>query len=180
MYEHRVRNDEEKFTKNDVLSVSGDFGIVNQIKFLGRSYAGESVKNYHVVHTGDIVYTKSPLKSNPYGIIKVNKGDAGIVSTLYAVYSCKASLNGEYLDYYFQLDDNTNRYLRPLVHKGAKNDMKINNEHVLSDKILICSINEQDKIVEFMKVIDKKIKNEEKKLSSLNEYKKGLLQQMFV
>ena len=180
LYEHRVRNDEEKFTKNDVLSVSGDFGIVNQIKFLGRSYAGESVKNYHVVHTGDIVYTKSPLKSNPYGIIKVNKGDAGIVSTLYAVYSCKASLNGEYLDYYFQLDDNTNRYLRPLVHKGAKNDMKINNEHVLSDKILICSINEQDKIVEFMKVIDKKIKNEEKKLSSLNEYKKGLLQQMFI
>ena len=180
LYEHRVRNDEEKFTKNDVLSVSGDFGIVNQIKFLGRSYAGESVKNYHVVHTGDIVYTKSPLKSNPYGIIKVNKGDAGIVSTLYAVYSCKASLNGEYLDYYFQLDDNTNRYLRPLVHKGAKNDMKINNEYVLSDKILICSINEQDKIVEFMKVIDKKIKNEEKKLSSLNEYKKGLLQQMFI
>ena len=60
LYEHRVRNDEEKFTKNDVLSVSGDFGIVNQIKFLGRSYAGESVKNYHVVHTGDIVYTKSP------------------------------------------------------------------------------------------------------------------------
>ena len=180
LYEHRVRNDEEKFTKNDVLSVSGDFGIVNQIKFLRRSYAGESVKNYHVVHTGDIVYTKSPLKSNPYGIIKVNKGDAGIVSTLYAVYSCKASLNGEYLDYYFQLDDNTNRYLRPLVHKGAKNDMKINNEHVLSDKILICSINEQDKIVEFMKVIDKKIKNEEKKLSSLNEYKKGLLQQMFI
>ena len=180
LYEHRVRNDEEKFTKNDVLSVSGDFGIVNQIKFLGRSYAGESVKNYHVVHTGDIVYTKSPLKSNPYGIIKVNKGDTGIVSTLYAVYSCKDSLNGEYLDYYFQLDDNTNRYLRPLVHKGAKNDMKINNEHVLSDKILICSVREQDKIVEFIKVIDKKIKNEENKLFGLNEYKKGLLQKMFI
>ena len=46
---------------------------MNQIKFLGRSYAGESVKNYHVVHTGDIVYTKSPLKSNPYGIIRLIK-----------------------------------------------------------------------------------------------------------
>ena len=66
------------------------------------------------------------------------------------------------------------------MHKGAKNDMKINNEHVLSDKILICSVREQDKIVEFIKVIDKKIKNEENKLFGLNEYKKGLLQKMFI
>ena len=76
------KNTEETFTKADVLSVSGDFGIVNQIEFQGRSFAGASVSNYGVVHTGDIVYTKSPLNSNPYGIIKANKGKSGIVSTL--------------------------------------------------------------------------------------------------
>ena len=59
------KNFEGIYTKEDVLSVSGDFGIVNQIEFQGRSFAGASVANYGVVETGDIVYTKSPLKSNP-------------------------------------------------------------------------------------------------------------------
>ena len=69
------------FGKDQVLSVSGEYGIVNQIEHMGRSYAGESVHNYHVVELGDIVYTKSPLKANPYGIIKLNTGKPGIVST---------------------------------------------------------------------------------------------------
>ena len=63
------KNIEDVFTKQDVLSVSGDFGIVNQIEFQGRSFAGASVSNYGVVNTGDVVYTKSPLNLNPYGII---------------------------------------------------------------------------------------------------------------
>ena len=62
-----------KFNKDEVLSVSGDKGIVNQIDLFGRSYAGKSVSNYHIVDLGDIVYTKSPLKANPFGIIKLNK-----------------------------------------------------------------------------------------------------------
>src|SRR5689334_7573937 len=84
--ERKQRNRELKFGPSDVLSVSGDYGCVNQIELLGRSYAGVSVKDYHVVEMGDLVYTKSPLKRNPYGIIKENKGKPGIVSTLYAVY----------------------------------------------------------------------------------------------
>ena len=65
-------NKDLKYGKEDVLSVSGELGIVNQIEHLGRSYAGVSVHNYGVVELNQIVYTKSPLKSNPYGIIKLN------------------------------------------------------------------------------------------------------------
>lgn len=180
LYEHKIRNFEGIFSKEDVLSVSGDYGIINQIKFQGRSFAGESVANYHVVHTGDIVYTKSPLKKNPYGIIKVNKGVDGIVSTLYAVYSCKENLKGKFLDYYFQLDDNTNSYLRPLVNKGAKNDMKVNNMTVLQGEITIPSIQEQQKIIDFLSTFDKKIQREQQKLVDLQEQKKGYMQQMFI
>ena len=64
------KNFDGLYQREDVLSVSGDYGIVNQIEFQGRSFAGASVLNYGVVHTGDVVYTKSPLKENPYGIIK--------------------------------------------------------------------------------------------------------------
>jgi len=176
----KLKNIDNKYDKSDVLSVSGEFGIVNQIEFQGRSFAGESVHNYGVVLNGDIVYTKSPLKANPYGIIKVNKGANGIVSTLYAVYNCKPTLNGEYLDYYFQLNENTNSYLRPLVQKGSKNDMKINNEKVLIDPILIPSIVEQNNIVKFIKELDTKIEYSIKELNQTQTYKKGLLQKMFV
>lgn len=95
LQENKDRNENLHYGKDDVLSVSGEQGIVNQISLLGRSYAGESVAPYHVVETGDIVYTKSPLKENPYGIIKQNRGATGIVSTLYAVYHCKSLVTGQ-------------------------------------------------------------------------------------
>lgn len=177
----KKKNNDLTFSKADVLSVSGEYGIVNQIAFQGRSFAGASVQNYGVVMKGDIVYTKSPLKSNPFGIIKVNKGEDGIVSTLYAVYKVKnEKADGIFLDYYFQLDDNTNRYLRPLVRKGAKNDMKINNQYVLHDPVLFPSKMEQIKIANFLSAIDKKIALTNQQLERSKSYKKGLLQQMFV
>ncbi|MGQ1788515.1 restriction endonuclease subunit S [Saccharicrinis sp. GN24d3] len=178
--ESKKKNSDLKFSKDEVLSVSGELGIVNQIEHLGRSYAGESVHNYGVVEIGDIVYTKSPLKANPYGIIKINKGKAGIVSTLYAVYKVnKKTAYGDFLDYYFSLDANTNRYLRPLVRKGAKNDMKINNEYVLHDRIFAPSIAEQKRITYFFSVLDNKINELKEKKNLLEEYKKGLMQKIF-
>ena len=127
----REKNKTESYGKEDVLSVSGEHGIVNQIEFQGRSFAGVSVANYGVVEAGDVVYTKSPLKSNPYGIIKTNKGKTGIVSTLYAVYKPRMNTNSEFVQIYFELDSRMNSYMHPLVNKGAKNDMKVSDENAL-------------------------------------------------
>lgn len=178
--EAKKRNEDLKYGKDEVLSVSGELGIVNQIEHLGRSYAGVSVHQYHVVEVGDIVYTKSPLKANPFGIIKLNKGKSGIVSTLYAVYKVNnKTAYGEFLDYYFSLDANTNRYLRPLVKKGAKNDMKINNAYVLHDRIFAPTIPEQKRIAMFFKIMDKKISELKRKKILLEQYKKGIIQKLF-
>ena len=148
------KNFEGIYTKEDVLSVSGDFGIVNQIEFQGRSFAGASVANYGVVETGDIVYTKSPLKSNPYGIIKANKGKNGIVSTLYAVYKPKQSVNPEFVQIYFEQDARMNNYMHPLVNKGAKNDMKVSAENALKGQIVFPDIKEQRTISEFFRNLE--------------------------
>jgi len=180
LVESKKRNLDLRFGKDKVLSVSGESGIVNQIEHLGRSYAGVSVHNYHVVDVGNIVYTKSPLKENPYGIIKLNKGKEGIVSTLYAVYKVKDErASGSFLDHYFSLDANTNRYLRPLVKKGAKNDMKINNSYVLHDGIFIPTINEQRKVAQFLDSVDAWIANLRTQSKSLEQYKKGVMQKIF-
>ncbi len=176
----KKKNTDLKYSKEEVLSVSGELGIVNQIKHLGRSYAGVSVHNYGVVENGDIVYTKSPLKENPYGIIKLNKGIPGIVSTLYAVYKVKENnAIGEFIEHYFSLDANTNRYLRPLVRKGAKNDMKINNEYVLHDRVFVPKKEEQKRIARFFNIIEAKINQLKEKHSLLEDYKKGVMHKVF-
>ena len=127
---------------------------MNQIEFQGRSFAGASVANYGVVEGGDVVYTKSPLKSNPYGIIKTNKGKTGIVSTLYAVYKPKNNVGAEFVQIYFELDSRMNSYMHPLVNKGAKNDMKVSDENALKGSVIFPKIDEQKAISKYFAHLD--------------------------
>ena len=149
-----LKNKTGVYGKEDVLSVSGDFGIVNQIEFQGRSFAGASLANYGVVETGDIVYTKSPLKANPYGIIKANKGKAGIVSTLYAAYKPKENTDSTFVQIYFEQDARMNNYMQPLVNKGAKNDMKVSDENALKGRVSFPKKPEQIAISSYFESLD--------------------------
>ncbi|KAB2766086.1 restriction endonuclease subunit S [Brucella anthropi] len=179
LFEAKHRNRSLELGPADVLSVSGEYGCVNQIEFMGRSYAGVTVKDYHVVEHGDIVYTKSPLKKNPYGIIKENKGKRGIVSTLYAVYRPFPECCPTYLDHFFSVDFHLNSYLQPIVRKGAKNDMKVNNADVLKGKICVPDLPEQQKIAECLDSVDALIAAQGRKVEALKAHKKGLMQQLF-
>ena len=179
LVENTDRNKQLKFGKENVLSVSGEYGIVNQIAFQGRSFAGESVADYHVVETDDIVYTKSPLKANPYGIIKVNNGVPGIVSTLYAVYHPLKTVVPRFVDFYFSNDLRLNKFLKPLVNIGAKHDMKVNNTFVLTGMVVFPPLREQQKIVDFLTILDRRIDVQRKKVEALKKYKRGLLSREF-
>ncbi len=173
------KNKDNRYGKEDVLSVSGDYGIVNQIEFQGRSFAGASVANYGVVNTGDIVYTKSPLSTNPYGIIKANKGKPGIVSTLYAVYKPCKNVNPEFVQVYFELNSRMNNYMQPLVNKGAKNDMKVTAENALKGGVCFPELKEQDAIVDYFKNLDHLITLHQRKCEETKALKKYMLQKMF-
>lgn len=174
LYENKERNKTDFFSKEDVLSVSGDLGIVNQIELLGRSFAGKSVKDYHVVRNGNIVYTKSPLKEYPYGIIKYNRGIDGIVSTLYAVYHVLDNADGRFIEFYFSDKGRINRYLKPIVRIGAKHDMKIGNEEVLDNYVVMPSLVEQDKIATFIELLNKRIAVQSKLIQQLESLIKGI------
>ena len=174
------KNTNDIYGKQDVLSVSGDYGIVNQIEFQGRSFAGASVSNYGVVYTNDIVYTKSPLNSNPYGIIKTNKGKTGIVSTLYAVYHPKEGTNANFVQTYFEQHARMNNYMHPLVNKGAKNDMKVSAENALKGYVSFPNYEEQKAIAEAFSIIDNLITLHQRKLEKLKNIKKSMLEKMFV
>ena len=175
------RNFENKYGKEDVLSVSDDYGVMNQIELLGRSYAGKSVSNYGILKNGEIVYTKSPLKSKPFGIVKLNTGKTGIVSVLYAIYRAKEGTVADYIHYYFDPDWRLNDYLRPLVNKGAKNTMNISDEMALTGYIMIPEdIREQQRIASFFASLDKQISLQEQRLEKLKQIKAACLDKMFV
>lgn len=174
LYENKERNRNGEFNKSDVLSVSGDCGIVNQIELLGRSFAGKSVADYHVVRTDDIVYTKSPLKEYPYGIVKCNNGQDGIVSTLYAVYHHKDNVDGQFVEYYFTNPQRTNRYFKPIVRIGAKHDIKIGNEEVLDSFVVFPGLEEQRKITEMLSLLDLRIAIQNKVIEKYESLIKAL------
>ena len=175
------KNTDNLYTKEDVLSVSGDFGVVNQIEFQGRSFAGASVSNYGVVHTGDVVYTKSPLKANPYGIIKANKGKPGIVSVLYGVYHTRENANADFIQMYFEQDARLNNYLRPLVNKGAKNTLLISDTDALEGEVCLApTFDEQKAIGQFFDSLDNLITLHQRELEKLQNIKKSMLEKMFV
>lgn len=173
------KNRDELLGKEDVLSVSGEVGIVNQIEFQGRSFAGASVANYGIVEVGDVVYTKSPLKSNPYGIIKTNKGKTGIVSTLYAVYKPKENVDSEFVQIYFESDFRMNSYMHPLVNKGAKNDMKVSDANALKGPVFFPKIEEQISISQYFNSLDHLITLHQQKCNDIKLQKKYMLQKMF-
>ena len=176
LVENKERNTKGVFSKAEVLSVSGDKGIVNQIELLGRSYAGQSVLPYHIVRRNNIVYTKSPLSEFPYGIVKMNRGNDGIVSTLYAVYSVQETAYPSFIEYYFASKDRTNRYFKPIVRIGAKHDMKIGNGEVLANMVRFPSIKEQRRISEFLELIDKRIATQNKIIDKLQSLISGIIQ----
>ena len=169
------RNKNKFFSKYDVLSVSGEIGVVNQIKHLGRSYAGESVAPYHILKVGQIVYTKSPLAESPYGIIKLNRFEDGIVSTLYAVYDVLNNSDGKYIEHYFSYKPRLNNYLRPIVRIGAKHDMKIGNDEVLDNYVYFPEKSEQEKIAQFLDFLDERISTQNK----IIEKYKSLIKPLF-
>ena len=165
---------------NDVLSISDEAGVVNQIEFLGRSFAGKSLQKYKILKTDQLVYTKSPLKAKPYGIIKKNSNRTGIVSTLYAIYDCKDNVSPEFIHYYFDPCYRINQYLSPLVNKGAKNTMNISDETALSGEIWIPSLQEQQKIASYFYNLDKQISLQTQRLEKLKQIKAACLDKMFV
>ena len=81
----------------------------------------------------------------------------------------------ENLDSQYNLTVNE-KYQKHLDEKLSK----LNKSDMLDIKINLPCLDEQIKISSFLSLIDEKIEKEAKKLDLLNDYKKGLLQQMFV
>ena len=173
---------EKNINGYDVCSVSVSQGVVNQIEYLGRSFAAKETSHYNVVKYGDIVYTKSPTGDFPYGIVKRSCiKNAVAVSPLYGVYKPINEEIGVILHFYFIQPNNAFNYLHPLIQKGAKNTINITNERFLENSVpLPITEDEAIYIANALTRIQEKIDIEKRLLQSYVKEKQYLLRQMFI
>ena len=165
-----------------VFSVSVSQGIINQVDHLGRSFSAKDTSKYNVVHYGDLVYTKSPTGSFPYGIVKQSLNRERVaVSPLYGVYVPNSLAFGVYLHKYFMSEINTHNYLHPLIQKGAKNTINITNQRFLENRVpMPLDSNELLLISKLLRSVNDKIRHEQNMLQEYQKQKQYLLRQMFI
>lgn len=177
LIERHIKNTENY----EVYSVSVSQGIINQIDYLGRSFAAKETLHYNVVNYGDIVYTKSPTGDFPYGIVKRSHIQKPVaVSPLYGVYQPKNDYIGKYLHLYFKSPINTKNYLHRLIQKGAKNTINITNSHFLDNNVFIPEKPELINIVNLTSAIEDKLVLASRMLDLLKSQKGYLLSKMFI
>ena len=108
------------------------------------------------------------------GLVSINLTE---VSTSQAIYGIilNEGVSLEYMYYYLTyFKKNIHRY----VETGTQGNL--NAKLLKSFEIALPSVDEQEMIVNILSLVDKKIENMEKEVGKMNEFKKGLLQQMFI
>ena len=167
-----------QYSQSDVLSVSRDAGVVNQVQYQGRSFASNDLSRYRTVTPQSLIYTKSPLKVAPYGIM-ISSHVHGIVSPLYAVYQCPNNYN-HFLSYFFSSSATLNNYLKPLVAKGAKNTINVSDCDAANGMVPYVNAEEVDAIVFIFQILDTLIEEVKDKHDLICRKKAFFLQKMFV
>lgn len=167
-------------------TVTTGVGLVSQQERYGRTIAGSAFKNYYVLRTNDFAYNKSATKAYPQGYIARFRGEEGAVPN--SIFTCfrvaAESINPAYVDYLFA-GNLHGRWLNRFIEVSARShgSLSIDDDDLMSLPVPIptgtSSLAEQQKIADCLSSLDELIAAEGRKLESLRDYKKGLMQQLF-
>ena len=108
------------------------------------------------------------------GLVAINHTK---ISTSQAIYGIilKDGVSLEYMYYYLT-------YFKKKVHRYIETGTQgnLNAKLLKSFEVLLPSLEEQEMIVNILSLVDEKIENTKKEIFKMNEFKTGLLQQMFI
>ncbi|WP_347129450.1 restriction endonuclease subunit S [Lactobacillus paragasseri] len=159
------------------LTISAQYGLVDQRKFFDKQIASKKLENYLLLKNGEFAYNKSYSKDYPFGAIKrLNNYKLGVLSTLYIAFK-PVSINTDYLEEYF---DSTKWYkeIYKRATEGARNHGLLNispqdffelNLSIPNNRI------EQERISEILKLLSLLITLQQRKVKLINKLKNALL-----
>ncbi len=174
----RAANENE----NNILTLSGEHGLVLQSEYFGKQIAGTNSERYLKIERDDFVYNDRTTKASEYGTIKrLTKHPHGIVSPIYKCFRFRSGELPGFWEWYFEAGAHEAQ-LRSLANEGAR----AGRFNVSIDRFLSTSVyapkrgsDEQQKIAEFLSSLDGLIGAESQKLDALKAHKKGLMQLLF-
>lgn len=173
------KNKDESVTQ--VLTNSAKDGIVCQGDYFNKDIANQgNLGGYTIVEKDDFVYNPRISELAPVGPIKRNHKEQGVMSPLYTVFRFKDKSLLDFVEHYF----NTtmwHRYMHSIANFGARHDrMNITTSDFYALPIPVPCQEEREKIVAFIKALNRKCEAVKSQLELTQTFKKGLLQQMFV
>lgn len=165
---------------DNVMTVSAGKGFLHQKERFSQVIAGTSLDKYTHLKKGEFSYNRGNSKSFKYGCIYPLIEDEALVPFVYRSFKLKSGVS----NFYAQLFANKylDRQLRRLISSSARMDglLNIGEKDFYQVTLPVPSEDEQQKIAKFLQSIDKKIGAVAEQIKQTKQFKKGLLQQMFV
>ena len=166
----------------NVLTISAQYGLINQEDFFKKEVASEDKSNYYLLFRGDFAYNKSYSNGYPFGAFKMlDRYDSGVVSPLYICF--KPTESNECPAFYVQYFENgmMNREIQAVAQEGARNHglLNISIDDFFNSYLLCPPLPEQQKIAEILTAQDAVIALMQKQIELLQKQKKAFLQKMF-
>ena len=164
----------------EVFTNSASSGIVTQRDYFDKDIANQdNLFNYIIVEKDDFIYNPRISNLAPVGPVKRNKIGKGVMSPLYSVFRFKHG-NLDFLEFFFETTQ-WHKYMEGIANYGARADrMNISTSDFYLMPVPFPCLEEQSKIANFLSAIDDKIQHTQRQVEQAEQWKKGLMQKMFV
>src|SRR5690554_1608479 len=172
-----------KGRKYKLMSITSGIGLVSQIEKFGREIAGDSYRNYYVIHKGDFAYNKSSTKLYGEGEIAMYK-DNEIGAVPNSIFTCfrfhQDKIYPLFAKYPF-VNNLHGNWLKKFIAVGARANgaLQVNVKDLFSLPFPYPTLPEQQKIASCLSSLDEVIAAHSQKLELLKNHKKGLMQNLF-
>lgn len=164
---------------NNVLTISAQYGLINQTEFFDKVIASDNKSNYYLLSKDEFAYNRSYSKGYPYGTIKrLKRYVQGVVSPLYICFAVNKKLASlDFLEQYFEASI-INREIQSIVQEGARNHGMLNVavDDFFRIKITMPEIEEQKEIAKILSTADHEIDLLQKSIEAEKQKKKALMQ----
>lgn len=178
----RVTRKNNDLVSERALTISAQFGLIDQEEFFQKKIASKDVSGYYLIKKGEFAYNKSYSTGYPLGAIKrLDKYENGVLSTLYILFKA-VDVDSDYLAHYYE-SDKWHREVSMCAAEGARNHGLLNiapadffNTRLVIPKELA----EQQALGAYFSNLDNIINSNQEKITQLETLKKKLLQDMFI